>query len=344
MGGFILGSTNIPLSTVHTKIANIIAAFITTIAPTDAKSPTSPPRIPEAAIIRTLRTTLLCADPTHVAQGPVWGFSVLASFVVGLRSRICEDAKINRIVSTLLSLGMRHKKSSVRALCCVTWRPVAWAYFQPPLPVDPDEGEDEVDKEATDKITTKQVRSVYLKVMKSVVEMQAGVSTIAGLLADKNGGTDEEALHHALEILQTMTTKPGPSCKDAEETLRHMTSLPSSSREEVEPWDANLLLPKSLFSSSPGLLSAEFKNLKNCVQQLFNQVAMIHDIRYLTADEMSKPWVFAGLLSAWRTALGRLEMFDETEVPVCLSSIVFFFKRLTWKCVGKSCRDVVEFA
>ncbi|PPQ76516.1 hypothetical protein CVT26_013350 [Gymnopilus dilepis] len=321
LGGFVYASTKLPLSPIHTKIAATIAAFVTTVAPEAPKPPgsQSPPRIPEASIVRTLRTTLICTDPIHVAQGPVWGLSVLASFAVGLGSRLYEDLKTSRIVTTLISVGLRHKKSSVRSLCCATWRPIIWAYFQPPLPADPDEGEEEVDKEASkDKMTPAQVRGAYLKVVKSLLDRQAGISTVAAFLAKENGGMEEDALRQALEILEAMSRKDGEGCGDVEDALRHMTSLPSPSRDEVEPWDPNLLLPKSLFSSFPGLLTAEYKGLKGPIQEVYNQMAMVRDIRYLTTEEMSRPWVFEGLLRTWRVILGRLEMFDETEVPECL--------------------------
>lgn len=148
LGGFVNGAIAIPLSTVHTKLSRIVATYLTTptSSPTKlAKASTTKPT--EAAIVRTLRTTMNMSEPIHVAQGPVWAISVLASFVVLLGSRLCADPILDRIVSNLLSIGMRHSKSSIRALTCVVWRPIAWTYFQPPLPVEDDE-ESEVDEES----------------------------------------------------------------------------------------------------------------------------------------------------------------------------------------------------
>ncbi|KDR82377.1 hypothetical protein GALMADRAFT_237655 [Galerina marginata CBS 339.88] len=316
LGGFANASTSVPLSTVHTRISNTVTTYLTTTPPPSAKSPTKPT---EAPIVRTLRTTLGCVDPPHVAQGPVWALSVLASFVVLLHSRLSVDPRVNRILSSLLGLGMRHKKSSVRALCCIVWRPVIWAYFQPPLPVN-SEDEDEQDVKDAEKVSPDQVKKVYLRVMMSVVEMQTGISTIAALLGEETT-TGEEPLRQCLEVLQNMATKPQPTCADAIEAMRHMTTLSSSGRDAVDAWDANLLLPKGLFSSNPGLLTAEFKNLSTAVRPLFDQVAMFQDIRYLTREEMSRSWVFNGILNAWKTALGNVDMFDDSEVPDNLMEI-----------------------
>jgi hypothetical protein len=95
------------------------------------------PPPPDAAIVRTLRTTNGNAEPLHSCARSSVGHQ-LASMVVLLGSELCTDQKINRIVSSLLSLGMRHPKSSVRALCCIAWRSVTWVYFRSPLPVESD--------------------------------------------------------------------------------------------------------------------------------------------------------------------------------------------------------------
>ncbi len=43
---------------------------------------------------------------------------------------------------------------------------------------------------------------------------------------------------------------------------------------------------------------------------------MVNDIRSLTKEEMTKDWVLRGVMVAWRTALGCLEMEDSAELPV----------------------------
>ncbi|KAI5982504.1 hypothetical protein EDC04DRAFT_2915553 [Pisolithus marmoratus] len=70
-------------------------------------------------IVRTLRSMLSAADPTHVAHGPMWVLSVLASFIVLLGPKVCADVKLTRIVCSPLTLAIGSKKSSVRALGCL---------------------------------------------------------------------------------------------------------------------------------------------------------------------------------------------------------------------------------
>ena len=311
LGGFVLGSTSIPLSTVHTRISNIIATYLTTIVPSpNAKSPS---KATDATIVRTLRTTIGNAEPLHVAQGPVWAISVLASMVVLLGSKLCADQKVNRIVSSLLSLGMRHPKSSVRALCCIAWRSITWVYFQPLLPVESD-AESEVDDEVREK--RRYARQAHLKVMSSVVDCQAGVATIAALLGESEED-DDDALKHSIKILQSMAAKSGNTCIDSLETIRHMVSSADAAQSDSgSVFNLGMLLPKGLFAANPGLLTTDFKSLSTAVRPIFDEMSVMEDVRCLTREEISKEWVFKGLMEAWKTGLGYLELCDDAEVPV----------------------------
>jgi hypothetical protein len=232
--------------------------------------------------------------------------------VVLLGSKLCADQKVNRIVSSLLSLGMRHPKSSVRALCCIAWRSITWVYFQPPLPVESD-AESEVDDEVREK--RKYARQAHLRVMASVVDCQAGVATIAALLGESEED-DDEALRHSVKILQAMAAKSGNTCIDSLETIRHMVSSADAQADGGSMFNLGMLLPKGLFAANPGLLTTDFKNLSTAVRPIFDEMSVMEDVRCLTREEMSKEWVFRGLMEAWKTGLGYLELCDDAEVPV----------------------------
>jgi hypothetical protein len=215
---------------------------------------------------------------------------------------------------------MRHQKSSVRALCCIAWRSVTWVYFQPPLSVESD-AESEIDEEIRER--SQYARQAHLKVMSSVVDCQAGVATIAALLADESPETSsDDALHPSIAILQAMTAKSGCTCIDGLETIRHMVSS-ADAQQGGGGFNLGMLLPKGLFSANPGLLTTDFKNLSTAVRPMFDEMSVMEDVRCLTREEMSKEWVFKGLMEAWKTGLGYLELCDDAEVPV--SSCCFHF-------------------
>lgn len=306
-----LGSTTIPSSPIHTQVSRAVATYLTTATRSPGKS--SPAKPTEAAIVRTLKSTMVSEDPEHVAQGPVWALSVLATFIVLLGSRISEDMRINKIISYLLALGLRHKKSSIRALGYLLIRPLAWVYFQPPLPADSDE-ESEVDDEV--RVQRKEARRIHFKMLQTAVECKAGVSTIGALLGEELSGDD--ALRRSIEILQYMAGKPGKTCEDAVDVMQCMVSSFENAHDDGadHAWSGSLLLPKSLFSSFPGLLTAEFKSLKDVVEPIFEQVSTAEDIRRLTREEILTPWVFTEMMKTWWIVLGTSHTFDGSELPV----------------------------
>ena len=151
----------------------------------------------------------------------------------------------------------------------------------------------------------------------SVLECQTGIANIAALLGDQNSRNSEEPLRLCLEVLKSMAAKSGHSCYDATQTMMQMVSL-INGEDDQDPWDHNLLLPKALFSTSSGLFTTEYKNLTQAIRPLFENLASVGDVRPLTREELTKDWVLAGLMTAWKSALGHLELCDEAEMPVCL--------------------------
>ena len=307
LGGFVLGFVTLPQSSLQTRVSNIIATFLTTSDTSHrlAKSPNKSK--PEPYIVRTLRTTLNTVDPTHVAHGPVWGLSVLASFIVLLGPRLCTDIRLTRIVSALLTLAIRNKKSSVRAIGCLLWRCITWAYVRPPLQPSSEQDESEASVQDQD---TQLARENFWKLVRSVIEMGVGVSTVAALISDEYD--DEGCLKKALELVKNMIHKGGQACEDGMEIARILVSFENSG----DQWMSNKLLPQSLFSSNPGLLTAEYGGLSNVVRPIFEECPQFTDIRSLTREELSRDWVFDELIEVWKMALRSLRMPETYQLPV----------------------------
>ncbi|KAF9221622.1 hypothetical protein BS17DRAFT_711232 [Gyrodon lividus] len=307
LGGFVLGCIALPSSYLHTRISNVVRTFLTTpTTPSPRRSPAKPSADP--IIIRTLRTTLNAVEPQHVAQGPVWALSVLACLIVLLGPAVCTDVRLTRIVSALLSLAMRNKKSSVRALACLLWRCTTWAYLRPSLTRSSEDDECEFG-DAMEEQDIHLARENFWKVVKSVIDMGAGVSTIAALLGDDFD--DEDRLRKALGLVKAMIKKGGQTCADGMDIAKILVSFQSNG----ESWSLNQLLPHSLFSSNPGLLSADYKTLSTAVKPIFEECLQLSDIRSLTLEELSRDWVFNELIDIWRSALACLQMSDDCATP-----------------------------
>ncbi|KAF8442906.1 hypothetical protein L210DRAFT_3611408 [Boletus edulis BED1] len=307
LGGFVLGCVSLPLSAVHVRISSIVSTFLTT--PSSSSSPRRSPgkSMAEPSIVRTLRMTLNTVDPQHVAQGPVWALSVLASLIVLLGPSVCAEVRLLRIVSALLTLAMRNKKSSVRALASLLWRCLAWAYLRPPLEFYPEGGEHH--EEVGEEQDTRAAQESSWKLVKSVVDMGTGVSTVAALLGDDSD--DEDRLRKALQLVRVMLGKGGQTTLDAIDIAKGLVNDENNGKS----WPIHNLLPHSLFSSYPGLLTAEYKTLSTAVKPIFDECPQLNDIRPLTRDQLSRDWVFNELIEIWRATLGCLEIPDNRSLP-----------------------------
>jgi hypothetical protein len=154
------------------------------------------------------------------------------------------------------------------------------------------------------------LRENYWKLLKSITDMGAGVSTVAALLGDDS--EDEDRLRKTLTLVKAMIKKGGQTCGDGMEIARILVSFENTG----ENWTMNKLLPHSLFSSNPGLLTAEYKTLASTVRPILEECPQMSDIRSLTRDELSCSWVFDDLIHIWRSGLGCLELPEDSGTPV----------------------------
>ena len=340
LGGLALGASRIPVSHTHTRLSEIVNAVLTDAS---SSSPVSPPRTPstgkfDSMLIKTLRTTLGTYDPSCAAQGPVWALCTLAALIVLLGPALVTSTKLTNAVKGLLALSVRHRKSSVRALACVVWRPLAWVYFRPPLPRRSDEEEDEVEGQASeDERTTKPARwtpaedvrrADFWKVVTTMVDMGAGVGTIGALLAHKSD--DVRSVSRAIKLLEAMVKRGGNMCHDAVQTLCQLVSAaaPAANAHKVvradeegdSDWDWAKVLPSGLFSADPGLLTIDFTSLSEEVRQVLKQTATVADVRALSASELWMTGVMDGLIKVWRAALTQICLSWDAQLPVSRSS------------------------
>ncbi|KAH8104762.1 hypothetical protein BXZ70DRAFT_614597 [Cristinia sonorae] len=305
VGGFAIASASIPLAPFHTVISNKTAAFLTHVPPGTPSKKGSP--MDDSAIVRTIRMLLKTNDPTVAAQGPVWALCLMSNLIVLLRNTVYLNLKVNTTITALFNLVLRHQKSSVRGLACLAWRTMTWAYFQPPLlrlPVD--EEDEEEDTEAEDEANAL-LHSKLWKLVITVVDLGAGVSSIGALLSVEG----EESLRRALNMMKKMSKMGGQNCKDALDTACQLVAQTSE-----KEWDHMKLLPNALFSTHPGLMTVEYSQLAQTVRPIINSCPGVEDIRSLTEEELSQPWVFMGILNVWLEGLRNLKLFWEcTELP-----------------------------
>ena len=307
LGGLVLALRSLPISSstlkIHSQMSEAIANFLTTPPSTPSKSPSKDP-----VIIRTLRATLQATEPQQAAQGPVWAMTVLSSLIVLLGPRMYTDPKVAKTINALLSFTMKHKKTSVRALGCILWRCVTWVWFRPPFEDDGAVPED-VDCEES------KPKEKYWRLVKSVVDVGAGVSTIAALLRDDLAlEEDDTILRRVMEVMHGMIRKGGHSGEEVMDVLKIFLGFDSASESSpLEGWNHSKLLPDGLFDALPGLLTAEYKTLVTVVRKLAGECPHTEDVRPLTRAEVAKDWVFDELVSIWRNGLSHLQITTSEE-------------------------------
>jgi hypothetical protein len=217
---------------------------------------------------------------------------------------------------------------------------LAWVYFRPPLPRRSNEEEEEEEEWSDERTTNAPVwtkaeearRDEFWKIVATMVDMGAGVGTIAALLARRSD--DVRSVSRAIALLETMVQRGGNMCHDAVQTLCRLVSTPGdnssspSSQEheaDEEDWDWGKLLPSGLFRADPGILTIEFASLSEEVRKVIKQTPTVEDVPALSAAELWRPGVMDGLIKVWRTALTQVCLSSDAVLPVsccCDSSCV----------------------
>lgn len=188
-------------------------------------------------------------------------------------------------------------------------------YFQPPLLPDPD-SESEVEEEDDDDALKKpDVRGTFWDLTATYKDMGCGVNLIYALLSDPNT-RDEERLERAFGMLKAMLKRGGTTREEAMLVLRRLCS--SDAEADGDGFDMKRMLPPSLFSANPGLLSVDYKNLATVVKPMFGDCLQVDDITPLTREELARESILDELLEIWKEGFKCVEMPDRADPPVSL--------------------------
>ncbi|EAU85823.1 hypothetical protein CC1G_05040 [Coprinopsis cinerea okayama7 len=354
LGGLAYSLAGLTPSNTHATAADMVAEFILTPSPsTPSRKNASPNKdsiVTSSAIMRTLRTTMNAQDAAHVGQSPVWALCVSASLIVLLGSKMYTDRKVCVAIMTIFKCGAKHKKAAIRHLFCAAWRAVSWAWFQPDYDLfkAEDESEAEGDGEQSDseKLELKRkTREAYFQVFREILETQVALGTVAALLSTPPAPSShlgikedvhDEALRRALEVIDWMANSPDPdTINEAASSLLNLVTPTVDNRDYTQPSEmlaenARALLPRPLFTQTPGngvlfadvtLSGAGSNSVMAAVRKMFHNVPTVEEVRALRKEELRKDWVWKGMLKAWTSVLGSLEMTDDALLPNDLTQV-----------------------
>lgn len=202
---------------------------------------------------------------------------------------------------------MRHKSSSVRGLGCILWRCVTWTYFQPPL----------LNEEGSNSVSPAALasgRDVWWNFVKSVVDLGIGFGILAGLSGGSEPVSDED-LQRMFDVLKRMMDRNRQGFVDAMLCIKQLVSL----QTKDHGWQTKELLPVSLFSALPGLLTidaSDSQDLQQAVRSIMTECPHIASIRAFSAEELSAENTLPMILQIWKDGCG-LHGNAETSVGVC---------------------------
>jgi hypothetical protein len=301
LSGFAVGLTQLPHSYLHTRVFDAVREFL-------FPPPHSGTTARKSTFAGILRTTLVAAEPAHIAQGPVWGLCVVANLLVMVGGGLQLDPKVAHIFAVFINCARRHPKSAIRALACISCRCLTWTFFQP-TPIEEDGMLRQSEDESSD------IAELGIQVLQEV-ELGSGVSTIAALLGDNQ--VEDDGFKMALQIMTRMVEQGGHPCSDALDILKQLVSLDP----DTPQWHLHRMLAPGLFDTMPGLLTTDFNNIASIVRPMVDQCPQPAEIRPLTREELSTEWIVEGLVNVWKSAIPYV-LAQGGDALVCFSFLHF---------------------
>ena len=211
---------------------------------------------------------------------------------------------------------------------------MTWAYFRP-IPVkmafqdetvvSSQETVQDSEPENEEEYTEEELRlfrrrmNQGWRMLSSVIDMGAAVSTIGALLSTPCSPSDSDRpLKWALSLLSDLSKRGGSGCQEAIYTASQFLVKydPRDVEEEFEEYDWAKLIPFGLFSSSPGLLTADYNQLAPVVKGLINDCAHVEAVRPLLLEEATTGWVYDRLVQIWGEALRSVKIAWGDALPV----------------------------
>ncbi|KIY45181.1 hypothetical protein FISHEDRAFT_76855 [Fistulina hepatica ATCC 64428] len=298
LGGYAYGSSMIQSSDVHKSIAESVAEFIMTPSQVLSSSSSSQ-KSNDSDIVRALRMALDNESPMHVTQGPVWAVIVLSSFIVLLGPAIFTNSNVHDIIWSLIRHGLRDGRSPpMRSLFTILWRALIWAFFHPGYPGATNDArlwEEEEDRH-------------WIR-MRQVLEFGNGGNLIAALFGS-SAFLSERTLRKTFGVLESMVARPSTR-KSAVRVLGRLLEAGAEpekvskdcGKNDSTVWDLQRLLPVSLFSALPGLLSVvgfTAESLREPFNELLYECPDETAIRPFAKDDfVQQGWIIDRMLDVW---------------------------------------------
>lgn len=304
LGGFVRGLTESGLySELSEEISSaVVDFFLRRDLPIDG---------PRTTIQRTLQTTLKITYPTHHAQGPYWGVCVLASLIVLLGPALFTNFNVVKDLHALLRIGFFADKRMVRAFTQMLWSPLVWVWRK---------YHEASEESSTSQLERKKTTDYFEKILVLPACEPIGVVLLCALMGRQDVECPTEDVAFTLLTLRQAAKHGGDSTQRSLEVLDRLVNGTDAKAAYDKRWEEDFdsrLLCKDLFSTAPGILTAEMNQLAGPIEHIMIQQPIVDDVRPFTTEEKCQPSIWNRTREIWFVMLEQVQLGEDDALPVC---------------------------
>lgn len=307
LGGFALGLSSCPEHAVCESVSSMVVEFFMRNDPLPGNVQTT--------MQRTLATTMRNMEPVHHAQGPFWAISVLSGLIVLAGPALFTNCEFLLALRKMIMLAQHAKKKLIRAFSSTLWGPLTWVWkkWRSSDIIVSDDGEG----------GGPESREAALTHFKDLLLVPTHLPIISAVMCGVLGKASQECSVDDLEFMMLSLKKTaeegGDSTQRCLDVLDRLVNSRDLTDTFVDNWDdiiEDKLLPQGLFSTFPGLLSTDVKEISPVIEKLLVQHPSVDELRPFSKEESRLQCVWNSTRDIWIYCLEKLQLSDGESIPV----------------------------
>ncbi len=267
---------------------------------------------PRTTIQRTLQATHKFLQPAHHAQGPFWGICVLASIIVLLGPALFSNFNVVKDLHAILKIGFFADKKMVRAFTQMLWGPLVWVWRQ---------HRNDAPEESSASRSERERATDYLdRILTLPARQPIGVVLLCALMGRQDVKCPMEDVAFTLLTLRQAAKDGGDSTQQSLEVLDRLVNSTDAKAAYDKQWEDGFdarLLCRDLFSTAPGILTAELDEVPGLLERVMVRQPSIDDLRPFSDEEKCQPSIWNRTREIWFVILEQVQLGEDDQLPVC---------------------------
>ena len=308
LGGIVLGLTSEKneFDSLFEKISPVVAEFVLGKKPENLLSEDTP-------IVAALKTAIKCTELVNHAQGPYWGLAVVASLIVLGGPALHTNGYLMYSIHVLIQLGIKPRKKMLRAMTSTLWGPLLWNWRKWNNACIPDE-------EATDDevMNWEKARAMFWKTLRMNAQFPTGHAFFASLLQGDEERCTEDGLLLLFHEIGEVVRRGGDATIVMLDLLERLLTEPVHPFPSRDTWEREFntkLIPRSLFSLSPGMLTCDGNQLIQSVEYTMSELPEVEDVRPLCEAEKMRSGTWLCVKDIWMESFRQLTLEVDELIP-----------------------------